>query len=119
MSCVSHAFVSVHCYLVVTHWERADLLALVGDVYCICVTFPCGILSHVWYLIVSFPDFCHPSYFHNYPSHARNDHIIVFLLPLIAHGHRQTRNKSFKRDYSIGKLPQKTSSKLSSNITYL
>ena len=28
-SCVSHAFASVHCCLVVTCWERADLLALV------------------------------------------------------------------------------------------
>ena len=32
--CVSHAFASVHCCLVVTCWERADLLALVGDVNC-------------------------------------------------------------------------------------
>ena len=32
VSCVSHAFASVHCCLVVTCWERADLLALVGDV---------------------------------------------------------------------------------------
>ena len=39
MSCVSHAFVSFHCCLLVTCWERADLLALVGDVYCIFVTF--------------------------------------------------------------------------------
>ena len=37
--CVSHAFVSVHCCLVVTCWDRADLLALVGDVFCIFVTF--------------------------------------------------------------------------------
>ena len=29
---VSHAFASVHCCLVVTCWERADLLALVCDV---------------------------------------------------------------------------------------
>ena len=59
MSCVSHAFASVHCCLVVvTCWERADLLALVGDVYCISVTFPCGIVGQVWYLIVSFPDLC-------------------------------------------------------------
>ena len=56
VSCVSHAFASVHCCLVVTCWERADLLALVGDVNCIFVTFPCGILCHVWYLNVSFPD---------------------------------------------------------------
>ena len=32
VSCVSHTFASVHCRLVVTCWERADLLALVGDV---------------------------------------------------------------------------------------
>ena len=32
MSCVCHAFVSVHCCLVVIYWERADLLALVCDV---------------------------------------------------------------------------------------
>ena len=38
--CVSHAFASVHCCLMVTCWERADFLALVGGVYCICVTFP-------------------------------------------------------------------------------
>ena len=29
VSCVSHAFASVHCCLVVTCWERADLLALI------------------------------------------------------------------------------------------
>ena len=37
VSCVSHAFASVHCCCVVTCWERTDLLALVGDVYCIFV----------------------------------------------------------------------------------
>ena len=63
MSCVSHALASVHCCLVVTCWERADLLALVGDDYCILVTFPCGILGQVWYLIVSFRDRCRLSYF--------------------------------------------------------
>ena len=35
VSCVSHAFESVHCCLVVTCWE----MALVGDVYCVFVTF--------------------------------------------------------------------------------
>ena len=41
------------------------LLALVCDVYCDFVTYPCGILGQVWYLIVhvSFPDLCHLSYF--------------------------------------------------------
>ena len=59
MSCVCHTFTSVHCCLVVTCWERADLLALVCDVYCVFVTFPC----QVWYLIVLFPDLCSLSYF--------------------------------------------------------
>ena len=63
VSCVSHAFASVRCCLVVTCWERADVLALVGDVDCMFVTLPCGILDQVWYLIVSFPDLCRLSYF--------------------------------------------------------
>ena len=36
----------------------ARILALVCDVYCGFVTFPFGILGHVWYLIVSIPDPC-------------------------------------------------------------
>ena len=60
MSCVCHAFASVHCNLVVTCLERADLMALVCDVF---VTFPCFILCQVWYLIVSIPDLCRLSYF--------------------------------------------------------
>ena len=63
VSCVPHAFASVRCCFVVTCWERADLLALVGDVNCIFVTFPCRILGQVWYLIVLFPDLCRLSYF--------------------------------------------------------
>ena len=62
MSFVPHVFASVHCCLEITCWERADLLALVCDVYCIFATFPCGILGQVWYLIVSFPDLCRLSY---------------------------------------------------------
>ena len=51
-------------HLVVTCWERVDHLALaqVGNVYCIFVTFLCGVLGQVWYLIVSFPDLCRVSY---------------------------------------------------------
>ena len=62
-SSVGHAFASVHCCLVVTCWERADLLTLVCDVNCVFVTFPCGILGQVWYLIVSYSDLCRLSYF--------------------------------------------------------
>ena len=37
MSCVCRAFASVRCCLVVTSWERTDLLALVCDVlFCFC-----------------------------------------------------------------------------------
>ena len=43
--------------------KRADLLALVCDVYCDFVTFPFGILGQVWYLIVSILDPCCLSYF--------------------------------------------------------
>ena len=55
VSCVSHASASVHCCLVVACWERAVLLDLVVDVNCILVTFPCGSLGQVWYLIVYLP----------------------------------------------------------------
>ena len=58
LSCVCHAFASVHCCLVVTCWERADLMSLVFGVKLCFVTFPCGILGEVWYLIVSIPDLC-------------------------------------------------------------
>ena len=58
MSCVSHAFAAIHCHLVATCWKRDDLLTLVEDVYLIFITFPCGILGQVGYLIVSFPDLC-------------------------------------------------------------
>ena len=37
MSCICHAFASVHCYFVVTCLEMADILALACDVeLCIC-----------------------------------------------------------------------------------
>ena len=63
VSCISHAFASVHCCLMVTCWERGDLVAPVGDVYCDFVTFPCGILGQTWYLILSLPDLCRHSEF--------------------------------------------------------
>ena len=52
MSCVSHAFAAIHCRLVATCWKRDNLLTLVGDVYLIFITFPCGIMGQVGYLIV-------------------------------------------------------------------
>ena len=35
---------------------------------CVFVTFPCGFLGQVWYLIVLIPDLCHLSYFHYMPG---------------------------------------------------
>ena len=61
---VCHAFLSVHCSLVVTCWERTGLLALLCVVFwCVCAVFPCGGLGRVLCLIVSIPDICHLTIF--------------------------------------------------------
>ena len=46
------------CFLVCSLLPCGRLLVLVGDVYLFFVTFPCGILGHMWYLIVSFSEHC-------------------------------------------------------------
>ena len=56
MSYVFHAFASVHCCLVVTCWEGLTSCLTFVIFNCVFVTFPCGILGQVWYLIVSIPD---------------------------------------------------------------
>ena len=67
---VCHAFLSVHCSPVVTCWERADHLALLCVIfYCVFVTFLCGVLGRVWYLIVSISDLCPLTYFENRGSY--------------------------------------------------
>ena len=54
----------VHCSLVVTCCKEPGLLALLYMVFsCVFVTFSCGVLCQVWYLIVSIPDICLLSYF--------------------------------------------------------
>ena len=73
---VCHAFLSVHCSLAVTCWERADLLAFLYVMfYCVFVVFIlfdlnkiCAmsyVLGQVWCLIVSIPDLCLLSCFHS------------------------------------------------------
>ena len=54
---------SVYMCLVVTCWERVDLLALVCGVELLVCHSPIGILGQVWYLIVSIPDPCNLTYF--------------------------------------------------------
>ena len=50
---VCHAFLSVHCRLVVTCWERAGLI----DLLCVMLSFYC--FCHCpMYLVVSIPDLC-------------------------------------------------------------
>ena len=56
-------YLSVYMCLVVTCWERADLLALVCGVLLWVCYFPIGILGQVWYLIVSIPDLCTLTYY--------------------------------------------------------
>ena len=52
-----YTIVSVSCSLVITCWERADLLTLLSVLFpCIFVTFPSGVLVKVGYLIVLIPD---------------------------------------------------------------
>ena len=66
--CVMPLFASVYMCLVVTCWDRADLLALVCDVLLWVCHFPIGILGQVWYLIVSIPDLCTLTYLVGTPN---------------------------------------------------
>ena len=69
---VCHAFLSVHCSLVVTCWERANLLAILYVMFsCVFVTFPFGVLGQVWCLIVSIPYLCLLTYFANVSTEAK------------------------------------------------
>ena len=98
VSCVAHAFASVHCCLVVSCCERAVVLALVGDVYCIFVTSPCGILGQVWYLIVSFPDPCHLSCFDYSRDHIYKEHTYWMCVDRKCQGRLTTTNDQVKRE---------------------
>ena len=67
LSCVCMLlWASVYMCLVVTCWERTDLLALVCGVQLWVCHFPIGILGQVWYLIVSILDLCTLTYFEFY-----------------------------------------------------
>ena len=62
MSCVCHALAPFIAAL----WSPAEkgLTSWLSFVMfnCVFVTFPCGILGQVWYLIVLIPDLCHLPY---------------------------------------------------------
>ena len=61
--CLYYAALFVQCSLVVTCWERTDLLALLCVTFSCFVTFPCGVPGQVMYLIASIPDLCLFLYF--------------------------------------------------------
>ena len=69
---------SVCWCLVVTCWERVDLLTLVCDVQLWCCHIPIGILGLVWCLIVSIPDLYPRSYF---------VYICIYIVPSWADQH--------------------------------
>ena len=60
-------FVMLSCLVIAALWSPAGkgLTSWLSFVMlnCVFVTFPCGILGQVWYLIVSIPDLCSLSYF--------------------------------------------------------
>ena len=75
---ICHAVLSVHCSLVVTCWERANLLAHLYVMFsCAFVTFPCGVLGQVWYLVVLILDLCILPYFVYITVHS--EHIFLTL----------------------------------------
>ena len=65
--------VSTYMCLVVTCWERADLLTLVCGVELWVCHIPIGILGQVWYLIVSIPDLCTLTYIYKISTTWHND----------------------------------------------
>ena len=65
--CYLLVFVMLSCLFIAALWSSTGkgltswLLFVMFN--CVFVTFSCGILVQVWYLIVSIPDLCHLSYF--------------------------------------------------------
>ena len=64
-------FVMFSCLFIVALWSPAGkgltswlkLALLCVMLYCVFVTFPCGVPGQVWCLIVLIPDLCIRSYF--------------------------------------------------------
>ena len=90
---VCHAFLSVHYSLVVTCWERANLLALLYVMFLVFVTFQCGALGQVLYLVVSIPDLCLLTYF---GFSLKSITVPLGTVSLGAIGFMSIRNKSWR-----------------------
>ena len=92
----SHPWLSMRFVYIICSAKKADLLALVGDVYCIFVTFPWGFLGQVWYLVVSFPDLCMLSFFDMIKGH----HISKAIVSIFYKVNDKSRLPSFFEDKS-------------------
>ena len=58
-------FVTLSFLFIAALWLPAgkNLFAFLCVMFaCVFVTFPCGVLCQVWYLIVLIPDLCRPTY---------------------------------------------------------
>ena len=89
-------YVSGYMCLVVTCWERADLLAS----FVVCY-FPIGIVGKVWYLIVSIPDLCTLTY---YSKSKRRQSRSVHISRSPRHIHRSDRHDNKKSQLKIAKV---------------
>ena len=58
-------FVMLSRLFIVALWSPAGQGLTSWMFSSVCVTFPCGVLVQVWYLIVSIPDLCLFTYFYN------------------------------------------------------
>ena len=94
ISCVCYAFARL---FIVALWSPAGkgltswLLFVIFN--CVFVTFPCGILGQVWYLIVLILDICRLSYFKPRPRrlrHLKPEPMTVEFSG--APGHKTTKN---------------------------
>ena len=67
---------------------------------CDFVTFPCGILCQVWYMIVTIPDLCHLSYFENVLTISTKTRLFISdFCPLylnVSQAHKTVLNRQFQ-----------------------
>ena len=57
--------IMLSCLFVVVLWSPTWKGVTYVMFSCVFITFPCGVLGQVWYLIVSIPDLCTFTYFNN------------------------------------------------------
>ena len=82
--CLYYTVLSFPCSLVITCWERSDILVLLCVIFpCVFVTFQYDVSVHVWYLIVFIPDLCLLLYFRT----TSFDFFLVLYIPVESYDH--------------------------------